>query len=1098
MRCASCDSENPDSKRFCGDCGLPLGSRCARCGVENPVGKKFCGDCGADLSEPRAALRSAESTAAPVVGEHGEQHEVPLGERRHLTVLFCDLVGSTEIASHLDPEAWREIVGEYHRAAAQAIERFGGHVAQYLGDGVMAYFGWPEAHDNDAERAARAGLAILEAITKLNEHRARPKLAARVGIDSGTVVVGAGAGKDSDVFGDTPNIAARVQAAAEPDTVMITDATQRLVSGLFIVEDCGTQRLKGLERPITLYRVDRPSGARGRFEATAAAGALTPFVGREEELRSLQSRWERALEGEGQMALIIGEAGIGKSRLLQRFHEQIAGTPHTWIESGAGTFFQNTPFYSVIEMLRQFLGNGTAQDQLAQLASRLTVTGLKPAEAIPLIAPLLNLPLPAEYPPFALSPEQQRRRLLATLVEWVLGSARAQPLVIATEDLHWADPSTQELIQLLVEQGATARLLLLHTARPEFRPSWTMRAHHMQITLNRLSARDVRTMVGEVAAQKALSAKTVAAVVERTGGVPLFVEELTRAVLESGNAKLTGREIPATLHDSLLARLDRLGAAKEVVQVGAVLGSDFSYELLHAVHPMAEADLQRALRSLTDAELLYVRGIAPEATYQFKHALIRDAAYEALLKSRSKELHLRVAHAIDENFPIIKEAHPEVLARHWAEAGNNDKAVKYFQLAGARAVERGALVEAERNYIRALELLSELPENAERDRYELELQLAVGPALIVLKGWAVPQVERAYTRARELCERLGDSPELFPALFGMWAMYLVRGELRTSYELAEQLLRLAQSAHDPALHLLAQTALGHTSYWMGKFLPARKHLETAFSNYDPECHRTLALNYLGIDTGVYCLCGATLTLCQLGHPDQALKLGNKAITLSNPVSLPYAELFVGFMRQYRREVSAALEMAESVIALSVEHGLSTLVPAIILRGWATAEQGCHEERIARLQKGLARCRGAKFELFRPYFLCLLAEACLETGRLDDGLSALTEALVFANKNEEREHEAEIHRLKGELLLKQNDSNVAQAPGCFERAIEIARKQSAKSLELRATMSLARLLAKQDRRDEARAMLAEIYGWFTEGFDTADLKDAKALLDELGA
>ena len=455
-------------------------------------------------------------------------------------MLFCDLVGSTEIASHLDPEEWREIVGEYHRAAAQAIERFGGHVAQYLGDGVMAYFGYPEAHDNDAERAARAGLAILEAITKLNEHPAGRKLAARVGIDSGTVVVGAGAGKDTDVFGDTPNIAARVQSAAEPGTVVITDAVHRLISGLFVAENRGAQALKGIERPVQLYRLVQPSGMRGRFEAAAATRGLTPFVGRKDQLRLLTSRWERALDGEGQVALIIGEAGIGKSRLLQRFHERIANTPHLWVEAAAGAFYQNTPFYAVTEMLRELLawrGDESAEEQIAQLETRLVLAGLKPAEALPLVAPLLNLSLPAMYPPSPLSPEQQRRRLLATLVEWALGAARAQPTVIAIEDLHWADPSTLELLQLLVEQGTTGRLLLLFTARPEFHAQWPLRAHHTQMTLNRLSARNVRKMVGEVAAQKALSEETIATVLERTGGVPLFVEELTRAVLESGRCK---------------------------------------------------------------------------------------------------------------------------------------------------------------------------------------------------------------------------------------------------------------------------------------------------------------------------------------------------------------------------------------------------------------------------------------------------------------------------------------------------------------------------------------------------------------------------------
>ena len=520
-----------------------------------------------------------------------------------------------------------------------------------------------------------------------------------------------------------------------------------------MVEDRGAQALKGIERPVQLYRVIQPSGVRGRLEAAAAARGLTPFVGREDELRSLMNRWERALDGEGQVALIIGEAGIGKSRLLQRFHEQIAGTPHTWIEAAAGAIFPEHALLpgcrhaqaGCLAMARRRASSGASS--FAQLESALELAGLKPAEAIPLIAPLLNLPPPAKYPPSSLSPEQQRRRLLATLVEWVLGTARVQPTVITTEDLHWADPSTLELIQLLVEQGARARLLLLYTARPEFRAPWPLRAHHTQITLNRLSSRNVRTMVGQVAAHKlaqALSEETIAAMVERTGGVPLFVEELTRAVLESGDAKLTGHEIPVTLHDSLMARLDRLGPAKEVIQVGAVIGGEFSYELLHAVHPIAEADLQRALRTLADAELLYVRGIAPEATYLFKHALIRDAAYEALLKSRRKELHRLVARTIDEQFTALKEAHPEVLARHWTEAGETEPAIAQWSRAGKAAEAHNAFSEALESYQQALALLNLLPESPERDLRELELRQSVVQMLWMTRGLCCAGNDRGY------------------------------------------------------------------------------------------------------------------------------------------------------------------------------------------------------------------------------------------------------------------------------------------------------------------------------------------------------------------
>src|SRR5215472_14893237 len=591
MRCSKCGSDNRQGRKFCTSCGTPLVAACPKCGAAIQPDESYCGECGTALGD--AAPAAAATDNAPVIASAG-------GERRHLTVLFCDLVGSTEIAAQLDPEEWRETVAGYQRAAAEAITRFGGHVAKYLGDGVMAFFGYPEAHDNDAERAARAGLAMLDAISKLGDQPGRPKLAARVGIDSGAVVVGAGASKEADVFGEAPNIAARVQATAEPGTVLITDAVHRLVSGLFVVESLGASALKGIERPLQLYKVVRPSGVRGRLEAAAATRGLTPFVGREDELRSLTTRWERSREGEGQVALIIGEAGIGKSRLLQRFHELIPDAPQAWLEAAAAPFFQHTPFHAITELLRQLVGQaslpanevgqpfqavtltgwkagptnalaasgGEAQldtnERLAQLESALLLAGLKPAEAILLLAPLLNLPVSAQYPPPPIPPEQQRRRLLALLVEWVLGAARAQPLVIVIEDLHWADASTLELLQLLVEQGQAAHLLLLCTARPEFHPQWPLRAHHTQINLNRLSARNVREMIAQVAARDALVGETVDSVIERTGGVPLFVEELTRAVLESGGAKLAGREIPVTLHDALMARLDRLGPAKEV------------------------------------------------------------------------------------------------------------------------------------------------------------------------------------------------------------------------------------------------------------------------------------------------------------------------------------------------------------------------------------------------------------------------------------------------------------------------------------------------------------------------------------------------------
>ena len=892
MRCSNCGTDNAAGSRFCNQCATALAKRCPACSSENDPQAKFCAQCAASLGA------AASTCAEPEIGASGLT-----GERRHLTVLFCDLAGSTAIAAQLDPEEWRETVAGYQRAAAEAITRFDGHVAKYLGDGVMAFFGWPEAHDNDAERAARAGLAILDAIAKLDEHPARPRLSARIGIDSGAVVVGAGAGKDADVFGDAPNIAARVEAAADPGTVLITAETHRLVSGLFVVEDRGAQALKGVERPVQLFRVIQPSGVRGRLQIASARG-LTPFVGREDESRILMSRWERTRAGEGQVVLIVGEAGIGKSRLVDRFREQIVGTPHTWVECATAPFYQNTPFYPVADMLQQSfrghqrsqrrseltslrgaLNNESTAEQLAQLEASLELAGLKLTEAVPLIAPLLNLAVPERYPPLQMTPDQQRKRLLATIVAWTLGAARAQPLVIATEDLHWADPSTLELIQMLVEQGATSPLLLLYTARPEFKSPWPMRAHHTQVTLNRLGSRDVREMIARVSARIALAEDTVAAVVARTGGVPLFVEELTRAVLERGGDS-ANREIPATLRDSLMARLDRLGAAKEVAQVAAVIGREFSYELLHAVHPVAEDELQSALAKLAAAELVYTRGVPPEANYQFKHALIQDAAYEALLKTRRRELHRKIAQTLTEKFVELAEAHPEVLARHWTEAGDTEPAITAWQLAGEQALERGAYREGEQHYRDALKSLETLPESPDRDGRELKLQLALGAVMGSTRVWSRVDTAAVYARARTLAERAG-GVESLQVFQGLWASALTRGEHRAALVLADQMLEIARGISRSSSLVLAHLAQGFCRLCLGDLAAARPHFLQAIEHYREE-------DFRGIhdDLGVGARLQAGFNEWLLGYPDQALRYTDDARDLARRLNAPFAVAFV--------------------------------------------------------------------------------------------------------------------------------------------------------------------------------------------------------------
>jgi predicted ATPase len=737
---------------------------------------------------------------------------------------------------------------------------------------------------------------------------------------------------------------------------------------------------------------------------------------------------------------------------------------------------------------------------------------MAPDEIAPLLAALLSVPIPeGRYPPFLLSPQQQRQRTLDTLVACLLAEAERQPVLTVWEDLHWADPSTLEFLSLVINQAPTARLLTLLTARPEFRPLWVPRSHLTQLMLGRLPRAQVETMVQHLTSGKPLPAGALAQVIARTDGVPLFVEELVKMLLESGLVReeadhyaLTGPllplAIPATLHDSLMARLDRLATAKTVAQLGATIGRTFAYELLRAIAPLDKATLQHSLRQLVEAELVYQRGVASEATYIFKHALIQDTAYQSLLRSVRQQYHQRIAQVLAEHFPATAETQPELLAHHYTEAGLIAQAIPYWQRAGEQAIEHSANVEAINHITKGLELLQTLPDTPERAQQELTLQVTLGVPLRATKGFAAPEVETAYTRAQELCQQVGETPQLFGILRGLWGFYLVRAELQMAYRLGERLLRLAQNIRDRALLLDAYFALGQTWFWLGEIAPARAHLEQGPALYDLQQHRSYVF-HAPQDPGVACLSYAALALWALGYPDQALRKSHEALTLahalSHPFSLAYTLFYATWLRQLRRERQAAQEQAEAEIALSTEQGFVYYwAMGTILRGWALGGQGRGDEGIAQMREGLAAYQATGAELGRPSFLVLLAEVYGKRGQVEEGLTVLAEALAIVHKTGERFYEAELYRLKGEFLLALSVENQAEAEACCHKAIDLAQRQSAKSLELRAAMSLSRLWQCQGKRDEARELLAPIYGWFTEGFDTADLQEANALLEEL--
>ncbi|MGE0820668.1 MAG: adenylate/guanylate cyclase domain-containing protein [Candidatus Binatia bacterium] len=1069
------------------------------------------------------------------------------GERRQLTVMFCDLVGSTALSAQLDPEDYQSVVQRYQQICTPVIQQHDGYIAQHLGDGLLVYFGYPRAHEDDARRAVRAGLEIVVAIQKKDSLPPIPlpqgldRLQVRIGIHTGPVVmseIGSSEKRELLALGETPNIAARVQGAAEPNTVVLSATTQHLVSGLFECQELGPHTLKGITIPLALFRVLRETEAHSRFEVALRTG-LTPLVGRDEELALLQRRWQQAKEGEGQIVLLSGEAGIGKSRLVQELKDAVTREGAVRIEFRCSPYHQNSAFYPILDHLQrllQFVPEDTPQTKLHKLQQALGQYRFPQAETLLLLASLLSLPQPDGVAPLTWSPQKQKEKTQETLVAWMVEEAARQAVYLVWEDLHWLDPSSLEVLTLILQQVVTSRALVVLTYRPDFTPTWRPREHTTQLTLNRLGQQQVAAMINQVTAKALLSAEVVQQIISRTDEVPLFVEELTKSVVESVGATHASPlqlAIPATLHDSLMARLDRLGTAKAVAQLGATLGREFSYELLQAVSPVDALALQHTLQQLVDAELLYQRGLPPQATYLFKHALIQDAAYQSLLKSTRQQYHRQIAQVLEEQFAETRETQPEMLAHHYTEAGLNEHAIPYWQKAGERANERSAYVEAIRHVTKAVELLTALPKSTERIEQELTLQITLGTILAVTRGYTAPEVEQAYARALELCQQIGEPTQLFPLLLGLWGFHIQRVEHDVSRELGTRLLRLAQETRSPNFCAQAHYSLGSTLFYAGDFVEARGHLQQGVHLSDPHGDSSDALLRLrGQDAKVTCLAFSALVLWVLGYPDQALMRGREALArarqLANPFRLAWTLNFTTMLYQYRRESQDVHAQANALMTLSTEQGFPYwLALGTVWQGWALAGDGQVKEGIARIQQGTSTFRATGAELAWSYWLALLGETQLKGGQVEDGLTSIAKALVFVDRTGERLHETELYRLKGQLTLQQqskvqslkskdtepqplNPDPHGEAEACFLQAIAIARKQQAKSLELRATMSLVRLRQQQAAQHESRItnhvsrtklaeahrMLSELYNWFTEGFDTKDLQEAKALLEEL--
>ena len=1065
-----------------------------------------------------ANLKAAEKvTSAAAAVAPPAPRTADTAERRQVTVMFSDLVGSTALAAQMDPEDLRELISAYHKCVAETVRRFGGFVAQYLGDGVLVYFGYPEAHEDDAERAVRAGLEVIVALGAI---KTPALLQTRVGIATGLVVVGdltgLGEGRESAIIGETPNLAARLQGIAEPNSVVIAEATRRLLGNLFELRDLGTRELKGLAKPVRAWLALRESTVESRFEALHPSG-LTALVGRDEETELLLRRWSRAKGGNGQVVLISGEPGIGKSRLTAALLEAVGPEPHTRLRYFCSPQHTDSAFYPIIGQMERaagFLYNDTPQQKLDKLDAPLAETSTSIEDAV-LIAEMLSLPNDGRYPALELAPQQRRQKTMEALTTQIETLSRQKPVMMILEDAHWVDPTSLEAFGRAIDRIRRLKVLLLVTFRPEFDVPWVARPYVTALIVNRLAEHEAGAIIDRIAGSKPLSAGIRQDIIERSDGIPLFVEEMTKAVLEAGGeiaaeraiAALPSRAlaVPASLHASLMARLDRLGGpAKELAQIAAAIGREFSHPLLASVVRQPEAELESALNRLVVAGLLFRRDEPPHATYLFKHALVQDAAYGTLLREPRRTLHAGIAETIESEFADIAENRPELLARHWTEAGVIDKAAFLWGKAGQRSLARSALVEAAEQLRRALDQIATLPSTPVLRGEQIKLQIALVNALMHVKGYAAPEPKAAVEQARQFIERaeaLGEPPEdpllLFSALYGVWAASYVAFNGDVTRELASQFVALAEKQDQVVPLMIGHRLIANSLMLTGDIAKGREHYNQAFAFYDPAKHRSLATRF-GQDVGVSIFVYRALAHWMLGYPDKALADANHALEDARAGgqagTLMYAQFHTSLTNVLCAKYAAAVAESDEVVRLADEKN------AAIWKALATMQKGCvlalsgeAPEGIKMITSGITTYKSTGSRVYLPIFLAHLSRAYAEVGQFDDAWYSIGEALSAVEATKERWYEAEINRISGEIALKLPQLGPSQAEAYFERALTIARAQHAKSWELRAAMSAARFWRDRGMRDKARALLAPICGWFTEGFETHDLKQANALL-----
>jgi class 3 adenylate cyclase/tetratricopeptide (TPR) repeat protein len=1085
-------------------------------------------DLGLSLGARKKFLSAAAAHADSAKGERGtaarsEPLLVPsatpassAGDRRQLTVMFCDLVGSTALSEKLDPEELRSLLHDYRTQCGEVIARYDGFVARYVGDGILTYFGWPKAHEEDAERSLRAALEIVQAVKGASSAES---LSVRIGIATGPVVVGeqAGVGDQSKLaIGSTPNLAARLQALAAADQIVIASSTRRLVGNAFELADLGDHELKGISEPVHAWRVIAVGQAASRFEA-ATQGVITPMVGREQELGLLLDRWQQAQDGEGQVVLLSGEPGIGKSRIVDALREWLEAQGRGMLRFQCSPYYVNSAFYPTIDYFERALKFGrdeTVDSKLDKLEALVVGQYGRPLSDVRFIASMLSIPCDARYGAISMTPQKQKSETLRALVDLTEAAARKRPSVALYEDMHWADPTSLEAMDLLVDRVRTMPLLIVLTHRPEFQPKWESRGHLTVLNLSRLTRAQSGAIVSKLAGGKPLPDDLLKKILAKTDGVPLYVEELTKSILESGELKDVGDHydyagaarsitIPATLRDSLTARLDRSHEAKEIAQIGAAIGREFSYELIAAVAPHTHTELDSSLNQLTESGLAFRRGTPPAAAYTFKHALVQDAAYDSLLKSRRQALHAKIARILQEHFPAAKNTEPELLAHHLTAAGETEAAIGYWQKAGELALKRLALNEAISHLNKGMEIIGTLPQSPERDGKELDLRTPLGAAWLALKGWAAPEVWSSFHPALGLAKSLSRHETLLPIYYGLYISVQTQGRVAESLDWVNEMLATAQASGDRDLLILGHRAACTAYFWLGDLTQSREHGDRVLALYNDEQHRHLA-DVMNSDprtvAGMYLSFGAWM----LGFPDRAVQLSAATDTHArrrgNPLDLGIA-LYLGcWIWDYRCEPERFLARGEEAERLGRAHSLPFVseVLAQFIIGNARLGAGRFAEGIPHLREAIENSNANGGLTYLPYLRARLAEGFALSGDLEGGLRLIEESLAQIARPgwKERSHLAEVLRLKAWML--QQQGKLAAAEDNYLASIDFAREQRAKSWELRTSTSLVRLWRSQGKHKEALDLLKPLYNWFTEGFDTKDLKDAKALLDELQA